>query len=359
MPIRFPPFTRRSEPPGAIELNPAKLETVSAQGVWYPSFEKDEALEASIDRDAVVYVAGHRGLVGSAIVRRLAAEGFTRILSVGREELDLRDQAAVSAWFEANRPDYVYLVAGTVGGILANSSRPAEFLYDNMMIHATVVHAAYRSRVKKLLYLGSSCIYPREAEQPITEDALLTGPLEPTNEAYAIAKIAGIKLCESYRRQYGCNFVSAMPTNLYGPGDNFDLETSHVLPALMRKFHEAKLAEHRKVVIWGSGRARREFMHCDDLADCCLYLMDVYQAEAHINVGTGVDLSILELAQALRDVIYPEAELVFDSSKPDGMMRKVLDVSTLHELGWKHRIELPEGIHATYEWFLKNFPATA
>ncbi len=307
-----------------------------------------------IPHDARIFVAGHQGLVGSAIVRQLRANGHDNLLLAPRGQLDLRDQNAVHKWFEANRPDYVYLVAGVVGGILANSTRPAEFIYDNMMIHATVVHAAHLYGTRKLLYLGSSCIYPRLADQPISEDALLTGTLEPTNEAYAIAKIAGIKLCQSYRHQYGCNFISAMPTNLYGPGDNFDLQSGHVLPALMRKFHEAKVAGDPQVVIWGTGQPRREFLHCDDLAECCLFLMESYESDEPINIGTGIDLRISELAETLRGVIYPEAELIFDSDKPDGMPRKVLDVSRVHDIGWTHRIELQEGIEATYAWFLEN-----
>ncbi len=275
-------------------------------------------MSRTVPTDAPIFVAGHRGLVGSAVVRRLEGAGFTNILTASREQLDLRDQAAVNYWFRAHRPEYVYLVAGTVGGILANSTRPAEFIYDNMMIHATVVHASYVHSVKKLLYLGSSCIYPRDAHQPMTEDALLTGPLEPTNEAYALAKIAGIKLCQSYREQYGANFVSAMPTNLYGPNDNFDLQSSHVLPALMRKFHDAKVSSAKSVEVWGTGTPRRELLHVDDLADACLFLMNRYEGAQHINVGTGIDLSIRELAETVRDVVYPEAELVFDTSKPDG-----------------------------------------
>ena len=287
-------------------------------------------------------------------VRRLTAAGYHNILTATRQQLDLRDQAAVNYWFRANRPEYVFLVAGTVGGILANSTRPAEFLYDNMMIHATVVHAAHLFEVRRLLYLGSSCIYPREAPQPMREEALLTGPLEPTNEAYAIAKIAGIKLCQSYRRQYGCDFISAMPTNLYGPNDNFDLTASHVVPALMRKFHDAKLAGNPDVVIWGSGSPRREFLHVDDLADACAFLMENYGEAEHINVGTGVDLSIRELADMIRQIVYPSARLVFDSTKPDGAPRKLLDVGRLHALGWKHRIELEQGIASTYAWFLQT-----
>jgi len=301
-----------------------------------------------------VFVAGHRGLAGSAIVRRLEREPDLRILTATREQLDLRDQAAVNYWFRANRPEYVYLAAGTVGGILANSTRPAEFIYDNMLIHATVVHAAHLYGVKKLLYLGSSCIYPRDCAQPMAEGHLLTGALEPTNEAYAIAKIAGIKLCQAYHRQYGSNFVSAMPTNLYGPNDNFDLASSHVLPAMMRKFHEARAAGAREVVIWGTGAPRREFLHVDDLADACVFIMDRYEAEEHINVGTGEDISIRELAETLREIIHPAATLTFDTSKPDGMPRKLLDVSRLHALGWQHRIGLREGIEQTYKWFIEN-----
>ncbi len=304
--------------------------------------------------DAPIFVAGHRGLVGSALVRRLTEGGYTNLLTAPRTELDLRNQAAVTAWFARHQPAYVYLAAGTVGGIMANSTRQAEFLYDNMMIHSTVVEAAREVGVRKLLYLGSSCIYPRNAPQPIEESALLTGPLEPTNEGYALAKIAGIKLCQFYREQFGCNFISAMPTNLYGPNDNFDLTSSHVLPALMRKFHEARLAGHNAVEIWGTGSARREFLHVDDLADACVYLMDHYEESGHINVGTGIDLTIGELAETIRDVVHPTAELRFDTSKPDGMPRKVLDVSKLHALGWKHQIDLRPGIQRTYDWFQAN-----
>lgn len=305
-------------------------------------------------KDARVYVAGHRGLVGSAVVRRLEEGGFANVLTATRDELDLRDQGAVNEWFEANRPDYVFLVAGTVGGILANSTRPAEFIYDNLMIHGTVVHASHLTGVTKLLYLGSSCIYPRHATQPITEEQLLTGPLEPTNEWYAVAKIAGIKLCQAYRRQYGADFVSAMPTNLYGPNDNFDLASSHVLPALIRKFHDARTSGDPRVEIWGTGSPMREFLHVDDLADACVFLMENYSDDMHINVGTGVDLSIRELAEKVRDVVFPEAELHFDTSKPDGTPRKVLDVSRLRDLGWSPSYDLDRGIRSTYEWFLQQ-----
>lgn len=306
----------------------------------------------TIDRSARVYVAGHRGLVGSALVRRLEAEGFTNILSATRQELDLRDQSDVSRWFASNRPDYVFLVAGTVGGIGANAARPAEFIYDNLMIHGTVVHSAYETGVRKLLYLGSSCIYPRDADQPMTEDALLTGPLESTNEWYAVAKIAGIKLCQAYRRQYGCDFISAMPTNLYGPGDNFDLDSSHVLPALIRKFHDAASTDENTVDVWGTGSAFREFLHVDDLASACVYLLEHYEGEPHINVGTGVDLSIRELAETIRDLVNPDATIRWDPTKPDGTPRKLLDVSKLQALGWEPTIDLSTGLRTTYEWYL-------
>ena len=276
-----------------------------------------------------------------------------------RQQLDLRDQAAVNYWFRANQPEYVFLVAGTVGGILANSTRPAEFIYDNMMIHATVVHAAHLFGVKKLLYLGSSCIYPRMAPQPMPEEALLTSALEPTNEAYAVAKIAGIKLCEAYRHQYGCDFISAMPTNLYGPHDNFDLNSSHVVPALMCKCHEARVAGEPSMEVWGTGRPRREFLHVDDLADACVFLMRQYSEAGHINVGTGEDVSIAELAALVRDVVYPEASLMFDAGKPDGVPRKLLDVSRLHALGWQHRIALADGIRSTCDWFLTRDEAAS
>lgn len=292
------------------------------------------------------------------MLRRLEADGYTNVITATRAQLDLRDQAAVNYWFRANRPGRVYLVAGTVGGIMANSTRPAEFIYDNLMIHATVVQAAHEYGVDKLLYLGSSCIYPREAPQPMAEEALLTGLLEPTNEAYAIAKIAGIKLCQAYRRQYGSNFISAMPTNLYGPNDNFDLDGGHVLPVLMHRFHEAKLAGVTELEVWGTGSPKREFLHVDDLADACLFLMDHYDGDQHVNVGTGEDLAIRDLAEMVRDIVHPGAELVWDTTKPDGSPRKLLDVSKLHALGWRHSIALRDGIESTYRWFLEQDPAT-
>lgn len=309
---------------------------------------------AEMTQESRIFVPGHRGLVGSAVVRRLQGLGYDQLLTATRDQLDLRDQAAVNYWFKANRPEFVFLVAGTVGGILANSTRPAEFIYDNMMIHATVVHSAHLFGVRKLLYLGSSCIYPREAPQPMAESALLTGPLEPTNEPYAVAKIAGIKLCQAYRTQYGCDFISAMPTNLYGPNDNFDLASSHVLPAMIRKFHEAKAEGRREVTIWGTGAARREFLHVDDLADACVFLMQRYSDPTHINVGTGEDVSIGELADLIRRVVHPAASLIFDATKPDGAPRKLLDVSKLHALGWRHRVALEEGVTRTYEWYLAH-----
>jgi GDP-L-fucose synthase len=307
-----------------------------------------------ISTGARVFVAGHGGLVGSAIVRHLESQGFSNILTATRDQLDLRDQAAVNYWFRDHRPEFVFLVAGTVGGIMANSTRPAEFIYDNMMIHATVVHASHLFDVEKLLYLGSSCIYPREAAQPLKEESLLSGYLEPTNEAYAIAKIAGIKLCQAYRSQYGRNFISAMPTNLYGPHDNFDLTSSHVLPALIRKFHDAKEQGLPEVEIWGTGSPKREFLHVDDLASACLFVLLNWDQDEHINVGTGQDLSIRELAELVGEVVYPSAKLAFDTSKPDGTPRKLLDVSKLHALGWHHGIDLKAGVRSTYDWFLSN-----
>lgn len=301
-----------------------------------------------------IFVAGHSGLVGSAICRNLAEHGYQNILTATRAELDLTDQAAVLSWFQDSRPEYVYLVAGKVGGIVANSASPASFLYENLMIHTSVIEAARRSKVTKLLYLGSSCIYPRHATQPITEDQLLQGPLEPTNEGYALAKITGIKMCDYYRAQHGCDFISAMPTNLYGPNDNFDLETSHVVPALIRKFHEARESGESHVEIWGSGNPMREFLHVDDLADACRHLMDNYSGVGHINVGTGTDVTIRELAETLRSLIHPASELTFDASRPDGTPRKVLNVDRLNATGWTASTTLEEGLASTYDWFLQN-----
>lgn len=302
-----------------------------------------------------IFVAGHRGLVGSAILRRLHSGGYTNILSAKHEDLDLRNQQAVELWFKENRPTRVYLVAGKVGGILANSTYPAQFIYDNLMIHANVIEAARKFETEKLLYLGSSCIYPRNAQQPISEEELLTGTLEPTNEAYAIAKIAGIKMCDAYRVQYGCNFISAMPTNLYGPNDNFNLDSGHVLPALLRKFHEAKISGREVVDIWGSGNPRREFLHVDDLADACIFLMENFNQLGHINIGTGTDIAISELANMIKAIVHPSAVLQFDTSKPDGTPRKLLNVDKLHNLGWNHSTNLRDGLERTYDWFTNNF----
>jgi GDP-L-fucose synthase len=307
-----------------------------------------------VTTDAKIFVAGHRGLVGSALVRRLAAGGYTRVVTRTRDALDLESSAAVSRFFEDERPDYVFLAAAKVGGILANSTHPADFLRANLAIQLNVVEAARRSGVARMMFLGSSCIYPKLAPQPIKEEYLLTGPLEPTNEAYAIAKIAGIKLCESYNRQYGTRYVSTMPTNLYGPGDNFDLSGSHVLPALIRKFHEAKLAAAPSVTVWGSGTPRREFLHVDDMADACVYLMERYDGTEMVNVGCGEDLTIAELAELVRAAVGYEGEVVYDPSKPDGTPRKLLDVSRLAALGWKARVGLREGIAETYAWYLAH-----
>lgn len=300
-----------------------------------------------------VWVAGHRGMVGQALVRRLQREDC-RIVTVERAEADLRDPAAVARFLDRARPDAVLVAAARVGGILANDVRPAEFLYDNLAIETAVIHGAHLARTPKLLFLGSSCIYPRDAAQPMAEDALLTGALEPTNQWYAIAKIAGIKLCDAYRRQYGSDFISAMPTNLYGPGDNYDLAASHVVPALMRKMHEAKLAGAPSIPIWGSGRPRREFLHVDDLADACLHLLGHYSAEGHVNVGTGEDVTITEVAETIREVTGFAGDFVYDASKPDGTPRKLLDVGRLHGLGWRHRIGLREGLADAYRWFVEH-----
>lgn len=295
-----------------------------------------------------IYIAGHRGMVGSAILRKLKAMGYTRLLVRSSAELDLRNQSAVMEFFATERPDYVFLAAARVGGILANDTYKATFLYDNLMIESNIIHAAHLYGVKKLLFLGSSCIYPRLAPQPLREEYLLTGALEPTNEPYAIAKIAGIKLCEAYRHQYGSNFISVMPTNLYGPGDNYDLAGSHVLPALIRKFHEAARNNLPEVVIWGTGSPRREFLHVDDLAEACYFLMQTYDGAGFVNIGTGEDLSILELAKMIGNIVGFEGKIVHDRSKPDGTPRKLLDVSKLSELGWKAGIPLEAGIRQVY-----------
>ncbi len=352
-------------------------------------------------KESKIYIAGHRGLVGSAIYRRLESEGYSNLVARTSKELDLRRQADVEAFFEKEKPEHVFLAAAKVGGIMANSTYPADFIYSNLIIQANVIHAAYKSRVKKLLFLGSSCIYPKYAPQPMKEEYLLTGILEPTNEPYAISKIAGIKMCQAYNRQYGTNFISVMPTNLYGPKDNFDLETSHVLPALIRKFHEAKLlreqakaeakvkvkvkvkaeteakvkvkgeddkdftqpkpqpqpfvlSEPQPVVIWGTGKPKREFLYVDDLADACIFLMESYDSSEIINIGAGEDISISDLAALIKEIAGYEGEVIYDSSRPDGAPQKLLDVSRLNSLGWKAKTGLRDGITKTYEWFVKN-----
>lgn len=306
-----------------------------------------------MEKDAKIYIAGHRGMVGSAIHRRLKREGFQNFVFRTSAELDLRDQAAVREFFEDERPNYVFLAAAKVGGIVANNTYRAEFLYDNLMMQSNVIDAAYRVGVKKLMFLGSSCIYPKMAPQPLREEYLLTGPLEETNEPYAIAKIAGIKLCDAYRSQYGCNFISVMPTNLYGPNDNYDLQNSHVLPALIRKFHEAKVDGKPTVEVWGTGSPRREFLHADDLADACLFLMEHYNEPTLINIGTGEDVTIKELAELVQRTVGYEGEIVWNTDKPDGTPRKLMDVTKLHNLGWRHRTTLPDGVRAVYEAFAK------
>lgn len=307
-----------------------------------------------MQKDSKIYVAGHRGMVGSAIVRRLEKEGFHNIVTRTSKELDLRNQLAVANFFADEKPEYVFLAAAKVGGIVANNTYRAEFLYDNLQLQNNVIHYSYVNGVKKLMFLGSSCIYPKLAEQPLKEDYLLTGVLEPTNEPYAIAKIAGIKMCESYRAQYGCNFISVMPTNLYGYNDNYHPQNSHVLPALIRKFHEAKVEGKSEVEIWGTGSPLREFLFSDDLADACYFLMQNYDDQQFINIGVGHDISIKDLALLVKRIVGYEGELKFNTNKPDGTPRKLMDVSKLHSLGWKHKIELAEGIEMAYEDFLKN-----
>lgn len=307
-----------------------------------------------MEANAKIFIAGARGMVGSAIARALRGQGHNELLTPGRQELDLKNSAEVRAFFARERPAYVFVAAAKVGGILANDSYPADFLYDNLVIEANVIHAAYEFGVKKLLFLGSTCIYPKMAPQPLKEEYLLTGPLEPTNEWYAVAKIAGIKLCQAFRRQYGCHFVSGMPTNLYGPNDNYDLQSSHVMPAFIRKFHEAKMNGEQTVTIWGTGKALREFLHVDDCANACLFLMDHYDGEGHVNIGMGQDLSILELAHLVARVVGFDGNLVFDASKPDGTPRKLVDTSKINALGWRPRIGLEEGVQQAYAWFREN-----
>ncbi|MDL1981800.1 MAG: GDP-L-fucose synthase [Deltaproteobacteria bacterium] len=307
-----------------------------------------------MDKDSKIYVAGHRGLVGSAIMRRLKAEGYKNLLTHTHAELDLTRQEKVEEFFHEERPDYVFLAAARVGGIYANNTYPAEFIYSNLTIQTNIIHASYVFKVKKMLFLGSSCIYPKNCLQPMKEEYLLGGPLEPTNEPYAVAKIAGIKMCQAYNRQYGTNFLSVMPTNLYGPNDNFDLKTSHVLPALIRKFHEAKTEGLSEVEIWGTGSPRREFLHVDDLADASLFLMNNYNKSKIINIGTGKDLTTKELAEMIARIVGFKGRLVFNPIKPDGTPKKLLDVSVLHSFGWKARIGLEQGIAETYKWYAEN-----
>lgn len=307
-----------------------------------------------MNKDSLIYIAGSTGLVGSAILRKLNSDGFKNILTPSNKEVDLKDQNAAEKFFKDNKPDYVFLAAAKVGGILANNNYPAEFIYDNVMIEANTIHSAYLSGVKKLLFLGSSCIYPKFANQPIRETELLKGELEPTNEPYAIAKILGIKMCQSYRRQYGCNFISVMPTNLYGINDNFDLNNSHVLPALIRKFHEAKINKYSSVVLWGTGAPFREFLYVDELADACVFLMQNYNEPEIVNIGTGNDITIKDLAEKVKNIIGFKGEITWDESKPDGTPRKLLDVSKLNSLGWKSSVSLDEGIKLTYNWYLST-----
>ncbi|MDO9287287.1 MAG: GDP-L-fucose synthase [Thermodesulfovibrionales bacterium] len=304
-----------------------------------------------MEYNSKIYVAGHRGLVGSAILRRLESEGYKNIIHRARKELDLTRQSAVEAFFEKEKPEYVFLAAAKVGGIHANSTYPAEFIYSNLMVQANVINAAHIYGVGKLLFLGSSCIYPRDCPQPMKEEYLLSGYLEPTNEPYAVAKIAGIRMCQSYNRQYGTNFISVMPTNLYGPNDNFDLMDSHVLPALIRKFHEAKVNDKPYVEVWGSGNPKREFLFVDDLADACLFLMENYDKKEIINIGTGEDVTVKELAETVKEVVGYGGEIRFDKTRPDGTPRKLLDVSRINSLGWKAKTPLREGIEKTYEWY--------
>ncbi len=307
-----------------------------------------------MDKDSKIYVAGHRGLVGSALKRKLELKGYTNLIFRNHKELDLINQQAVNEFFKQEKPEYVFLAAAKVGGILANSTHPADFIYENLMIESNIIHAAYKYGVKKLLFLGSSCIYPKLAPQPLKEEYLLTGPLEETNEAYAVAKIAGIRLCKHYNQQYGTNFISVMPTNLYGPNDNFDLETSHVMPALIRKFHEARVNNETEVVVWGTGKPLREFMHVDDMADACVFLMENFNADEigeFVNIGVGKDITIGELAELIKEIVGFKGEIRRDLSKPDGTPQKLLDITKLSSLGWKAKISLKDGIEQTYEWY--------
>lgn len=307
-----------------------------------------------MDKSSKIYVAGHRGLVGSAIVRNLREKGYTNIVGKTRKELDLTNQLNVKKFFEEEKPEFVFLAAAHVGGINANNIYPADFIYNNLEIQNNIIKEAHNSKVEKLLFLGSSCVYPKMCPQPIKEEYLLSGYLESTNEAYAIAKIAGLKMCQSFKKQYGDNFISCMPTNLYGPNDNFDLNNSHVMPALIRKFHEAKVSNSPYVEIWGTGKPLREFLYVDDMADCCVFLMENYDGEDHVNIGTGKELSIADLAQIIKGVVGYTGELRFNNDKPDGTPRKLLDVSKLESLGWEYKVELTDGIEKSYKWFIEN-----
>ena len=307
-----------------------------------------------MEKSSKIYIAGHRGLVGSALVRNLESKGFTNIIKRTSKELDLRNQQAVQEFFKQERPEYVILAAAKVGGIHANNTYPADFIYDNLMIQNNVIKAAHDFKVKKLLFLGSTCIYPKLAPQPIKEEYLLTGALEETNEAYAVAKIAGLEMCKFFKRQYGDNFISCMPTNLYGPNDNFDLQSSHVLPALIRKFHEAKVNHQPTVEVWGTGTPLREFIYVDDMADACIFLMENYDGEQHVNIGTGEEVSIRQLAETVKEVVGFEGELIFNTNMPDGTPRKLTTVDKLHALGWKHKVSLKDGIQLAYDWYLQN-----
>lgn len=311
-----------------------------------------------MNKNSKIYIAGHRGLVGSAIIRNLIKQGYNNLITKTRQELNLLDSQAATDFFKKEKPEYIFLAAAKVGGIMANKTYPAEFIFENLTIQNNIIHNAYLNKVKKLLFLGSSCIYPKITPQPIKEEYLLSGKLEPTNQPYAVAKIAGITMCQSYNRQYGTNFISVMPTNLYGPNDNFDLENSHVLPALIRKFHEAKMNNKKEVILWGTGKPKREFLYVDDLADACVFLIKNYNNSDIINIGTGKDLSIKELAEAVKEIVGFNGKIIWNTSKPDGTPQKLLNVNRLHKLGWRHKINLIDGIKMTYEWYKNNHHQT-
>lgn len=307
-----------------------------------------------MDKNSKIYVAGHKGLVGSAIVRLLEKKGYENLILKTRKKLDLLNQQAVTDFFKKEKPEYVFLAAAKVGGIMANNNQPADFIYENLLVQTNIIHNSYSNGVKKLLFLGSSCIYPKLASQPLKEECLLTGELESTNKSYSLAKIAGIIMCQSYNKQHGTNFISVMPTNIYGPNDNFDLQNAHALPALIRKFHEAKINNEKGIIVWGTGKAKREFLHVDDLAEACLFLMKNYNSSEIINIGTGKDLSIKELAEKIKNIVEYGGKIVWDKTKPDGTPRKLLSVNKINKLGWKAKTDLKKGLEATYDWFLKN-----